>query len=201
MTDIVKNDLFYQILPEDYYIEKTYYVIASWVVIAVTAFFLLPTFFLFFIQIKNFLTNRTTNERFSRKKPYRKGIKEKKEAPRMDSTGSSMLSTTTSRMVEDIIREYGEPKDNSLSRCETILNIYQMCCVSKVPDQEQMYFDFLRNKEGMKDIALSINDGFDIEEVDSQNEESKKSSNQSQKIKLAGESGSTENKQKVYPTK
>ena len=57
--------------------------------------------------------NRTTNERYSRKRPLRKIKKRKTESARIDSTGSSIVSTTTSLMVEDIISEYGDPKDFS----------------------------------------------------------------------------------------
>jgi hypothetical protein len=68
---------------------------------------------------------------------------------RMDSKASSILSTTTSLMVEDLIHEYGDPRDFSDSKCETILNIKAMLCSKDIPDQEALYQAFLNGKEGM----------------------------------------------------
>lgn len=82
-------------------------------IIVATGFFLLPVFFLFNIQLKNFRTNRTTNERFSRRKPYGKKTSKEVADPRADSTGSSLLSTTIQVQSDDIIREIGEPTDYS----------------------------------------------------------------------------------------
>ena len=125
--DIIKNDLFYELLPDEYYMDKFIYVSASWIIVLLTGFFVFPVLFLFYIQVKNFAFNRTTNERFSRKKAPRK--KDKNEAPRMDSTGSSLLSTTTSMLVEDIIRDFGEPEDYSHKHCVTLHNSFAMCCI------------------------------------------------------------------------
>ena len=66
--------LFYELLPDssgyklDLYIYKT----SSMIVIGVTGAFILPVLFLSYIQMMNFCLNRTTNERFSRKKDYGK---------------------------------------------------------------------------------------------------------------------------------
>lgn len=118
--------LFYELLPEnmvhiDLFIYKTF----SIIVISLTGFFILPVLFLSYIQAKNFCLNRTTNERFSRKKNYGKKVKEDQRA---DSTGSSLLSTTTSYQAEDIIREMGAPNDYSERCCTTVLNYRDMCC-------------------------------------------------------------------------
>ena len=70
---IDKAKLFYELLPEDVvHIDIFIFKSASYIVLGVTGFFLMPILFLSYIQMKNFCSNRTTNERFSRKKPYGK---------------------------------------------------------------------------------------------------------------------------------
>jgi len=58
---------------------------------------MLPVCLLLYIQLKNFCYNRTTNERFSRKKPLPETRKPERmsinsEMSNADSTGSSLLS-------------------------------------------------------------------------------------------------------------
>jgi palmitoyltransferase len=137
--EILKNDLFYELIPDEYFLAKPWYYAASWVVIAITGLFLFPLLFLTVIQIQNLCVNRTTNERYSRKQPLRKSKKSKVDLHKMDSTGSSLLSTTTSVMAEDIIRDYGDPIDYSDRRCELIHNTYSMLCKKQFPDQAELY--------------------------------------------------------------
>jgi len=68
------------------------------------------------------LSNRTTNERFSRKAP------KKRKEPRMDSTGSSLMSTTSSMQIEDIIADMGDPYDDYSGSCLAAHNCSQMFC-------------------------------------------------------------------------
>jgi len=71
------RDLFYEILPPDIVRIKLLIEIASFFVLLVTGFFILTTTLLLLLQIRNFCENKTTNERFSRKKvnKRRKGSK------------------------------------------------------------------------------------------------------------------------------
>lgn len=48
-SEIIKNDLFYELLPSEYYMDKNFYILASWFVIALTGFFISPVLLLFFI--------------------------------------------------------------------------------------------------------------------------------------------------------
>ena len=82
-------------------LDKWAYILASYFVILASGFFILPVGFLFYIQIKNFVTNKTTNERFSRKAPKRR-VKEEEQ---------SLLESTKSMTVEEIIAEMGDPLD------------------------------------------------------------------------------------------
>ena len=62
-------DLIYEFLPKFVTNQKVLYVILSWVMILFTAFFMPFVILLIYVQTKNFMSNRTTAERFSRKKP------------------------------------------------------------------------------------------------------------------------------------
>jgi hypothetical protein len=75
LETIDEAKLFYELLPEHMvHIDLFIYRTASFIVIIMTGFFILPVLFLSYIQAKNFCLNRTTNERFSRKKNYGKKI-------------------------------------------------------------------------------------------------------------------------------
>ena len=60
--------LFYDILPQSAVRNKLVTEITSFFVLLTTGFFILTTTLLLLLQIKNYLENKTTNERFSRKK-------------------------------------------------------------------------------------------------------------------------------------
>lgn len=93
--------------------------VLSWLVILFTGFFIPVIILLVFIQSKNFTSNRTTSERFSRRKPPVKKDLNKERKPlstseSLDSTGSSLASHMIDpRLAEDIIREYSEVPDFS----------------------------------------------------------------------------------------
>ena len=73
----------------------------SLMIITFTLFFTFAITSLFVTQLKNFMSNRTTNERFSRK-AYRSS----------DSMRSqSMVSMTTSILAEELVNDLGRPKD------------------------------------------------------------------------------------------
>lgn len=77
--------------------------------------------------------NRTTNERFSKKKVVTQGSKSLRLSVTSDvshdSTGSSLLSVINQlKASEDILHEFGAPEDYSDRRCSCILNQYAMFC-------------------------------------------------------------------------
>ena len=121
-STIDQAKLFYKLLPESVgELDEHIYRVASIFIMTTTGFFLMPVCFLFYIQIKNFCLNRTTNERFSRKKPYtKKSSKEVEE--RAESTGSSLLSANTQVQSDDIIKDMGEPNDFSNQSCSCMHN-------------------------------------------------------------------------------
>lgn len=92
----------------------------------------MPIFLLYFIQVKNFMKGRTTNERFSRKKPVHH--KRSMSGESIDSTGSSLLSVIRhAKEAEDIIKEHGDPRDFTGKSCESIRNEMDMCCSTTPP--------------------------------------------------------------------
>jgi hypothetical protein len=103
MVEIPRNKMIYQILPDEYSLDSLLYKVASYVVLGLTGFFIMPVLFLTYIQGLNFCKNRTTNERFSKKRPTRRQRMDEQKNERADSTGSSLLSTTTSMLAEDVI--------------------------------------------------------------------------------------------------
>mmetsp|Transcript_17079 Transcript_17079/g.26423 ORF Transcript_17079/g.26423 Transcript_17079/m.26423 type:complete len:202 (+) Transcript_17079:735-1340(+) len=147
LPKLKKNELFYDFLPEAFALEKWVYEMASLFVIVLTGFFILPIGFLFYIQVRNFITNKTTNERFSRKKPARRH-REPNEL-RMDSTGSSLVSTTSSMIVEDIINDVGDPEDYYAGGCVGCHNCTKMFCSKPFPSQLEMYNKFISQREAL----------------------------------------------------
>lgn len=83
---------------------------------------------------------------------------------RADSTGSSLLSTTTTVIANDIIHEYGDAMDYSENKCAMMYNIVDMCWINKFPSQKEMYFEMLKNKHsglvGCMD-PVEIDESFD----------------------------------------
>jgi palmitoyltransferase ZDHHC13/17 len=137
--DPVTSILFYEILPDSIVRTKLVSEISSFFILLTTGFFILTISLLLLLQIKNFLENKTTNERFSRKKSNkrRKGSKMRGSSvfseSRADSTGSSILSTTTSVIANDIIHDYGDAEDYEERCCEIAFNCFDMCCINKFP--------------------------------------------------------------------
>ena len=94
---LTQNDLYYWILPINVTTNVTLKKVVSILVLCVTGFFLMPVLLLLYIQVRNFLVNRTTNERFSRRpQPKRRNSSRASVVSndRSDSTGSSLLSQT-----------------------------------------------------------------------------------------------------------
>lgn len=130
-------------MPADILEEKLIFQLVSWVVILATVLFALVVFALAALQSRNFWTNRTTSERFSRKKPpTRKGSRSASvgsegslRSESMDSTGSSLASGQADpKQAEDIIREYGEVADYSEASCTALRNIHHMALRRAPPD-------------------------------------------------------------------
>jgi hypothetical protein len=131
-------------MPADVVEEKLIYQIVSWLVILSTVFFTLVIAALASLHSRNFCTNRTTSERFSRKKPpTRKGSRSASvgsegsslRSESIDSTGSSLASGRADpKQAEDIIREYGEVADYSDASCATLRNIHHMAFKRAPPD-------------------------------------------------------------------
>ena len=100
---------------------------------------------LFCIHLKNFFLNRTTNERFSKRKVRTRSTNMMSSrsslvsSSDLDSSGSSMISRTTSVIAEDIIKEMGAPEDYSSRSCSWIYNFKAMCCHRGVINQRAIY--------------------------------------------------------------
>ena len=86
--------------------------------------------------MKNFCSNRTTNERFGKKKVTTRSMSKISDvsSERSESTGSSLLSAMTMERSEDIINEAGAAEDYSHTCMNSCLNSKAMCCHTTMPD-------------------------------------------------------------------
>lgn len=91
------NKDFINVFPKSYPKYKFVSIIASYAIAFGTGFLLLPINYLFTVQIKNLCMNRTTNERFSRKKVV---------------TKSKTVSSRSSSLVSDLSRSESTGSSN-----------------------------------------------------------------------------------------
>ncbi len=78
----------------------------------------------------------------------------------MDSTGRSLVSTTSSMIVEDIINDLGDPQDMYAGGCTGAHNCTRMFCTKPFPSQLEMYNKFISQREALhKQVS-----GLDISE-------------------------------------
>lgn len=117
---LTANDLYYNILPVDITCNLIVWKLASIFVLCVCGFFFCPVILLMYIQVRNFLVNRTTNERFSRRQPAKRRNSSRASivsGERSDSTGSSLLSQNPTILPEDIIKDMAGAEDYSDKYC------------------------------------------------------------------------------------
>ena len=102
----------------------------SILVLLTTGLFLLPILILIYVQFVNFISNRTTNERYSRKRYNKPKAKVEDDM----SLSGTMSSRRPSVVADDIVRRMGAPNDYSHKRLQFIYNCYDMCCDKEIPD-------------------------------------------------------------------
>lgn len=71
------------------------------VILPLGTFFLIPTLILWYVHIRNALSNATTSERFGRK------LKKKRAVSEVSEDASAALSTTTSMLAERLVEDIG----------------------------------------------------------------------------------------------
>ena len=161
------NDLYYNILPVDVTTDVILKKIVSIFVLCVTGFFLMPVSLLFYIQIRNFVANRTTNERFSRRAPAKRRNSSRVSVAtgeRSDSTGSSLLSANQTILAEDIIKDMAGAEDYSDRWFTCFLNCFAMTCHRTPVSQLEIYKAIVKNKDGMEGRCVSVNSSAHIDE-------------------------------------
>lgn len=131
ITDIedYQIPLHYHILSEDITRNLLILRLSQGFTIIITVFFSGPILLLIYVQLRNFFSNRTTNERLGGKKYGKEDS--------MDETSESnpsSYSATTSILADEFIKEIGEPEDYSNRKGECIFNFKAMCCKRKMPD-------------------------------------------------------------------
>lgn len=129
---------------EEFLTDRTTIYTAGSVVLICTGIFLFLLVPLSFVQIGNFLTNKSTNERFS-KAPKKRSTSVSIDDERRNSTASA-FTTTTSILAEQLVSDIGSPKRAS-GLCACFPNAGAMFCDSfkaeiccqKVGDQDEIY--------------------------------------------------------------
>jgi len=147
------NNIEYHILPVNITTNLVLIKAVSIFVCCVTGFFLMPVSLLFYIQIRNFIANRTTNERFSRRQPAKRRNSSSVSVvsgQRSDSTGSSLLSANQSILAEDIIKDMAGAEDYSENHFTCFLNCWSMLCHRTPVSQLDIYRAIVKNKEGVE---------------------------------------------------
>lgn len=144
------NDLYYWILPVDLTKNVLLKKIISYSILCVTGFFFLPVMLLLYIQVRNFLTNRTTNERFARRPQARRSSSRMASViSNADSTNSSLISGhNVTVLAEDIIKDMAGAEDFQGSIFTCCMNVFAMCCNRRPVSQLDIYTTILKNKEG-----------------------------------------------------
>lgn len=140
--------LIYHLLDKDTTKKSLYFTISSIVVMCMSGFFFPFVLYLTFIQLKNYISNRTTNERYSRKTKVRKGSKNgaRTASSVVSADSSSLLSTTSTMVCEDVIHDYADAEDFSDKKCPCIFNCAVMCFSKKIPSQKEIYYVMLSKK-------------------------------------------------------
>ena len=102
---ILSTSLRYVLLPIEVYTSKTFFIVTSLFMLVTLSFVFLIPGWLMCVQLTNLISNRTTNERYSKKKVVTRSVStiSERDSMRSDSTGSSLLSTVGIMRPEDII--------------------------------------------------------------------------------------------------
>lgn len=102
---ILSTSLRYVLLPIEVYTNKTFFIVTSLFMLITLSFVFLIPGWLMCVQLTNLISNRTTNERYSKKKVVTRTVStiSERDSMRSDSTGSSLLSTVGVMRPEDII--------------------------------------------------------------------------------------------------
>lgn len=157
ITDIqdYQIPLHYMILSEEITRNLLILRISQGFTIFLTLFFSGPILLLIYVQLRNFFSNRTTNERLG-------GKKYGKEDSVEDTTESnpSSYSATTSLLADEFIKEIGEPEDYSNRKAECIFNFSAMCCKRKMPDQQDIYDHLMNTMESRHKSSIAGLDDF-----------------------------------------
>jgi hypothetical protein len=123
--------------------------ITCWGIMAFTFFFFLAISSLFITQLKNFMSNRTTNERFSRK-----------AYANTSNRSQSMMSMTTSILAEELVNDMGKPLEID-SKVACFKNMTEMCCIDRSPSQVKLYDGLLQSKNNRHRNDSVLNGGLD----------------------------------------
>lgn len=102
-------------------------------VLAVCALFVLPLLLLLFVQVRNFCAAKTTNERFSRRKPATDSGATMADSNSSDSMKGNLLDGDEDPESHRHKKQYSDSQGNCFSNC------YEMCCSRKIDSQDDIF--------------------------------------------------------------
>jgi len=119
----------YRFFSMDVYRHPLVIEILSILMLCYTLFFLSPVVLLWYVHIKNFCANRTTNERLAGPGKYKtnQGAPERSESETSGHSGS-VVSNSSSMIAVELVNDLGRPADYSDRTCQCLYNIFDMCC-------------------------------------------------------------------------
>ena len=125
----------YRIWDLDDYRHPVVIEILSILMLCYTLFFLSPVLILWYVHIKNFCANRTTNERLAGPGKYKaKGAAPGRSESEASANTGSVVSNSSSMIAVELVNEMGRPVDYADRRCERLHNIFDMCCRESAAD-------------------------------------------------------------------
>lgn len=165
-------DLLYESpVPKEVILKPWVFHVASlMILLPLGVMFMLPILILWYVHVKNFLTNATTSERFGRKGKRKAGQVESELTADMEDG----MSTTTSLLAERLVEQIGKRPEVTGS-CPTFKNCWKFCGESmsskEVGYQERIVQDLLENqrqRHGFEEdwglVVTQMNQEISIEE-------------------------------------
>ena len=146
---IIFNNTKYEGYATDHFVVSVIYAIC----LVTFAIFFFPVILMLYVQLKNFLKNRTTKEQYSKVKkivPPQTPPKKKREPTRTETFSSNCMYSeseeefetpfvTNEKSADQIIYEFGAPQDFSGRNCSSMHNFWSMCFDTKIPNQMDLF--------------------------------------------------------------
>jgi hypothetical protein len=110
-------------------------------VLVVCGIFVLPLLLLILVQLKNFYSAKTTNERFSRRKTKVPNENSRGDSSSSDSMNGKLLNDDDDQEAKNRKNPKKELKSNCFSNC------WEMCCKNSMDNQDEIYKGYFETQD------------------------------------------------------